>query len=86
MGSNEESAQKARLAALTAEARRDLARIAHPSMPWLEPRMGPQGKPAFDVLVLGAGQSGLAIVFALQRAQVNNVLAIDKAEYGREGP
>jgi FAD-dependent urate hydroxylase len=86
MGSNEDGAHKARLAALTAEARRDLARIAHPSMPWLEPRAGPQGKPAFDVLILGAGQSGLAIAFALQRAQVNNVLAIDKAEYGREGP
>ena len=80
MGSKEESTQRERLAALTAEARRDLARIAHPSMPWLEPRMGPHGKPAFDVLILGAGQSGLAIVFALQRAQVQNVLAIDKAE------
>ena len=86
MGSNEESVQEERLAALTLEARRDLARIAHPSMPWLEPRMGPDGNPALDVLILGAGQSGLAIVFALQRAQVNNVLAIDRAEYGREGP
>src|SRR5215468_3729505 len=86
MGSDEESAQTVRLAALTAEARRDLARIAHPSLPWLEPRMDPCGKPALDVLILGAGQSGLAIAFALQRAQVNNVLAIDKAQYGREGP
>jgi cation diffusion facilitator CzcD-associated flavoprotein CzcO len=66
--------------------RRDLARIAHPSMPWLEPRIGPDGRPALDVLVIGAGQSGLAVAFALMRAQVTNVLAIDKAACGREGP
>jgi cation diffusion facilitator CzcD-associated flavoprotein CzcO len=84
--SHEENAQRDGLAALTAEARRDLARIAHPSMPWLEPRMGPDGNPAFDVLIIGAGQSGLAVAFALQRARVANVLALDKAEYGREGP
>src|SRR5262249_54823612 len=85
-GLNGESAQGDRLAALAGEVRRDLARIAHPSVPWLEPRMGPDGNPAFDVLIVGAGQSGLAIAFALKRAQVNNVLAIDKAERGLEGP
>ena len=85
MGLGDQTAQH-RLAALTAEVRRDLARIAHPSMPWLEPRMGPDGHRALDVLIVGAGQSGLAVAFALKRAQVNDVLAIDKAEYGREGP
>jgi len=85
-GLNGESAQGDRLAALAGEVRRDLARIAHPSVPWLEPRMGPDGNPAFDVLIVGAGQSGLAIAFALKRAQVNNVLAIDKAERGLDGP
>ena len=46
----------------------------------------PDGKPALDVLIVGAGQSGLAIAFALMRAQVDNILVIDRAEYGREGP
>jgi FAD-dependent urate hydroxylase len=79
-------AEAERIAALAEQVRRDLARIAHPRMPWLEPRVGPDGKPALDVLIVGAGQSGLAIAFALMRAQVTNVLVIDKAEYGREGP
>ena len=86
MGSIEESASHDAVTALTAQVRRDLARIAHPRMPWLEPRLGPDGKPALDVLIVGAGQSGLAIAFALMRAQVDNILVIDKAEYGREGP
>src|SRR5262249_46529836 len=47
---------------------------------------GPDGRPALDVLIIGAGQSGLAIAFALQRSQVTNILVVDKAEEGREGP
>jgi hypothetical protein len=74
------------VAALTPEVRRDLARIAHPNLPWLEPRTAPDGKPALDVLIVGAGQSGLAIGFGLMRAHVDNILVIDKAEYGHEGP
>ena len=39
-----------------------------------------------DVLIVGAGQGGLAIAFQLMRERVNNVLVIDKAEPGAEGP
>lgn len=74
------------LAALTNRARDDLARIAHPRMPWLEPRIGPDGQPALDVLVAGGGQSGLAIASGLLRAQVTNILVVDRAAPGREGP
>src|SRR6266568_4407798 len=74
------------LSALTAQVRRDLDRIAHPRLPWLEPRIAPDGRPALDVLIVGAGQSGTAIAFALMRAQVTNILALDKAPQGREGP
>jgi FAD-dependent urate hydroxylase len=84
--SPEESAGRERVAALAVQVRRDLERIAHPRMPWLEPRVAPDGRPALDILITGAGQSGLAIAFGLMRAQVNNILVIDKAEYGREGP
>ena len=38
------------------------------------------------VLIVGAGQSGLAIAFGLMRSQVSRVLLVDKAERGREGP
>jgi glycine/D-amino acid oxidase-like deaminating enzyme len=74
------------LAMLAAQVRADLERIAHPNMPWLTPVIGPDGRPALDVLIIGAGQSGLATAFALQRSQVTNVLVLDKAEKGSEGP
>ncbi|MDR3538204.1 MAG: NAD(P)/FAD-dependent oxidoreductase [Acetobacteraceae bacterium] len=74
------------LAVLTARARDDLARIAHPRMVWLEPHPGPDGQPALDVLVVGGGQSGLAIASGLLRAQVSNILVVDRAPRGQEGP
>jgi FAD-dependent urate hydroxylase len=77
---------EARLAALADRVRHDLEAIAHPRQPWLEPRSGPDGRPALDVLVVGAGQSGLATAFGLRRARVTNVLVVDAAEAGREGP
>ena len=74
------------LPALTEQAREDLARIAHPRMEWLEPRMGPDGHPALDVLIVGGGQSGLAIASGLLRAMVTNILVVDRAPRGQEGP
>jgi hypothetical protein len=74
------------LSALEAEVRDDLAKTSHPSAPWLEPKVGPDGRPALDVLIVGGGQSGLATAFGLMRSQVTNILIIDKAEEGREGP
>jgi FAD-dependent urate hydroxylase len=74
------------LAALAAQVRADLAKTAHPRMPWLTPIQDADGRPALDALIVGAGQSGLAIAFALQRSQVTNILVLDKAGEGREGP
>jgi cation diffusion facilitator CzcD-associated flavoprotein CzcO len=74
------------LDALTQRARIDLERIAHPRQAWLDPRPAPNGAPALDVLIIGAGQSGLATAFGLQRARVDNVLVVDRAPAGQEGP
>ncbi len=74
------------LSDLTRIARDDLARIAHPNMPWLEPRTAPDGKPALDVLIVGGGQSGIAIASGLLRARVTNILVVDREKRGREGP
>ena len=74
------------LIALEARVRSDLARTAHPDAPWLVPTPGPDGKPALDVLVVGAGQSGLATAFGLLRSQVTNILVLDKSDEGHEGP
>ena len=74
------------LSALEAEVRDDLAKTSHPSAPWLEPKTGSDGQPALDVLIVGGGQSGLATAFGLRRSQVTNILIIDKAKEGEEGP
>ncbi|MDU3133056.1 MAG: NAD(P)/FAD-dependent oxidoreductase, partial [Bradyrhizobium sp.] len=50
------------------------------------PVIAPDGRPALDVLIVGGGQSGLATAFALLRSRVSNILVLDKAEAGREGP
>lgn len=81
-----DAAARARLDALAARARDEIARTAHPRAPWLTPRTGPDGTKALDVLVAGAGQSGLAAGFALKRARVDNILLVDRAEPGGEGP
>lgn len=74
------------LTQLEAGIRADLAKIAHPGAAWLEPKTGPDGKPTLDVLIVGAGQSGVAIGFGLMRSRVGNILLLDKAEEGMEGP
>lgn len=71
---------------LEAHVRADLARTSHPNAPWLEPKSAPDGGPALDVLIVGAGQSGLATAFGLMRSQVTNILILDKAAEGKEGP
>ncbi len=74
------------LAQLEARVRQDLELIDHPHMAWLEPQPAPNGGTALDVLVVGAGQSGLATAFGLMRSKVNNILVVDKAACGQEGP
>lgn len=74
------------LVGLAARVERDLALTAHPNANWLTPRIGADGKPALDVLVVGGGQSGLATSFGLMRAKVDNILVIDRAPFGFEGP
>jgi len=74
------------LEALEAQVRRDLERIDHPSMEWLVPRAAPDGSEALDVLVVGAGQSGVATAFGLRRAKVGNILVLDQSPRGQEGP
>ncbi len=74
------------LTALEAQVHDDLAKTSHPNATWLEPVPGPDGRPALDVLIVGAGQSGITTAFGLMRSQVTNILVLDKEEEGREGP
>ena len=83
---NELPDSAARLQALASRIARELHAIAHPSQAWMTPHTGPDGQPVLDVLIVGAGQSGSAVGFGLLRSQVSNILAIDAASVGREGP
>jgi FAD-dependent urate hydroxylase len=76
---------KAGLAALEADVARDLELIAHPRTEWMVSRLH-AGKPALDALIVGAGQSGLVTAFGLMRERVRNILVIDRAPAGKEGP
>ncbi len=74
------------LLALEQQVRHDLIRIAHPHMPWLEPHPAPGGGTAYDVVIVGGGQSGLATAFGLKRSKVDNILVLDQAPRDLEGP
>lgn len=64
---------------------RDLEMIAHPRAPWLAAKTA-GGAPVLDCLIIGGGQCGVTLAFALKRDRVDNLLVLDRAEEGREGP
>ena len=59
---------------------------AFPAPNWVPPVDGPDGKPALDVLVIGAGMCGQTLALALARDGVRNIRVVDRAPRGREGP
>jgi cation diffusion facilitator CzcD-associated flavoprotein CzcO len=73
------------LAELEADVARDLGLTAHPRAPWLVPKTT-GGAPVLDCLIVGGGQCGLAVAFALKRDRVDNLLVVDAAPHGQEGP
>lgn len=62
--------------------------LRYPAKPWMRPApyTGGPGGDVLDVLIVGGGQSGLAISFALKRACIDNTLVIDQKPEGVEGP
>ncbi|WP_048426250.1 NAD(P)-binding domain-containing protein [Methylobacterium indicum] len=86
MDIDQDSAAVKGLTRLAAEVRRDLARLNHPPARWTLPVDGPDGRPALDVLVVGAGMCGQTAAFALLREGVSNLRVIDQAPRGAEGP
>ncbi|MEM0906840.1 MAG: NAD(P)/FAD-dependent oxidoreductase [Pseudomonadota bacterium] len=68
---------------LQAEIARDLERIGAPPASWTKP---PADDERLDVVVVGAGQMGLAASFALQRNGIARHTVIDAAPRDFEGP
>lgn len=75
----------ARLAALSQRVHADLFALRHPETDWVASRDGPDGRPMLDVLVVGAGQGGIAVASLLVRERVTNILVVDRAPRGSEG-
>lgn len=73
------------LSALERRVRRDLALTAYPNRPWT-PRHSSGDEPVLDVVIVGAGQAGLTVAFALERRGITETLLIDAAPAGSEGP
>jgi len=74
------------LARHNARVAHDLACLGYPPPAWVRPREHPSGTAVKDVVVVGAGMSGLAATFALMKAGITNIATLDRATAGREGP
>jgi cation diffusion facilitator CzcD-associated flavoprotein CzcO len=66
--------------------RRDLELLSYPERAWLPPRRTVDGQPIYDVLIVGAGQGGLAAAFGLLRERITNILVVDENPADRAGP
>ena len=73
------------LQALAEQARFELECLGYPAREWVTSRMH-DGAPVYDVVIVGGGQSGVAIAFALMRERVTNVAILDRSPRGLEGP
>lgn len=74
------------LRALREQVARDLSMIEVPARDWLAPTRAADGTVIDDVVIVGAGLSGLTIAFGLMRKGLARVRILDAAPAGAEGP
>jgi cation diffusion facilitator CzcD-associated flavoprotein CzcO len=75
-----------RLERLADRVRHELDLLGYPRREWLDARRTASGEPVHDVVIVGAGQGGLATAFGLMRERVGNLLVIDDNPLDRAGP
>jgi FAD-dependent urate hydroxylase len=73
------------LAKLEKRIRYELSFLEFPARSWMSSRTRSRGH-VYDVVIVGAGQSGLAVAYGLIREQVKNILVLDRRPAGSEGP
>jgi cation diffusion facilitator CzcD-associated flavoprotein CzcO len=74
------------LEALARRVRDELALFAYPDRDWVTSSHGVEGNQVHNVLIIGGGQNGLAIAFALQQERIGGVMVLDENPPGEEGP
>ncbi len=74
------------LAALERQLARDLDLLCLPPANWPAKVAGPDGAPMLEVAVIGAGMYGIAAAAALMLKGIRNIVLIDRAADGQEGP
>lgn len=80
------AAARSGLQALESRVRQDLETLSFPFKPWMPGPQGESEQKKYDVVIVGGGQAGISIAIGLMRDHVNNILVIDKAPKGKEGP
>ncbi len=70
---------------LSDQVRRELTYLSYPARDWMLPRYR-RGARVVDVLIVGAGQAGLAVAFGLKLDRVSNIRIVDRHPRGRQGP
>jgi len=73
------------LPALEARLKQDLAYLELPAKSWVPPRQK-DGQAIYDVVVVGAGMCGLTASAAMINLGIRNIVALDAAPAGLEGP
>lgn len=74
------------LVELEQRARKELEMLDFPPRNhWIHPRQTINGEHIYDVAIVGGGQAGIALTFALQREKVTNLIVFDEREQGCEG-
>lgn len=71
---------------LAARVREELSLLSYPEREWVAPRTAGDGQLIHDVVIVGAGQGGLATAFGLLRERVTNILVVDENPPDRAGP
>ena len=70
---------------LSDQVRRELTYLSYPSREWTLPHYR-NGARVLDVLIVGAGQAGLAVAFGLKLERIANIRIVDRNRRGQEGP
>ena len=82
----EDTANAPGLAWLEDRVHHEIDLLRHNYQPWVPPTTDENGRPVLDVLIVGGGLYGLGLAWGLIRAKVTNILVVDQAPTGREGP